>query len=136
VFPNQAHSLALRLVLGPRKSVTIVRVSVQVPIMTCYHYHHWHTLAQAVLFVLYFADELDARPSKRPLKEEGCETEFVYSVSQFFRRLAESDDFLQVLEIFMYPLSQTAEWFHSVFRTISKKIQSSFDRMKLGYLRR
>ncbi len=57
-------------------------------------------LAQAVLFVVYVADELDARPSKRPLKEESCETEFVYSVSQFFRRLAESDDFLQVLEVF------------------------------------
>ena len=53
----------------------------------------------ALIFMMYVAGELEARPSKRPLKEESCETEFVYSVSQFFRRLAESDDFLEVLEI-------------------------------------
>ncbi len=53
-------------------------------------------LAHAVLLVLHVVDELDARPSKRPLKEESCETEFVYSVSQFFRRVAESNDFLEV----------------------------------------
>jgi hypothetical protein len=37
-----------------------------------------------------------AGSSRRPLKEEGCDTEIVFSVDQLFRRLSESDDFLEV----------------------------------------
>ena len=78
----------------------------------------------------------DARSSKKPLKEASCETEFMYSVSQLFRRVAESDEFLQVnCEGIL--VGSCPDIVHTKnIRIISKSRQSYSDPRKLGFLSR